>query len=558
MRKIIFNDVSSQYRRSKKQQLMNINLEIQDGELTLLAGSSGSGKSTLVLLLNGIIPHHTRANITGTIDVFGKNPLEEPVLEMSHLVGMLLQDPDSQLATSQVKDEIILTLEFQGKNHEDIDRITDNLLEQFDIQHLAESDSTRMSGGEKQLVALAAMMSLDPSIIILDEPTSNLDPMNTARVLKHVQRFQEEGRTVILIEHKMNEVFNYCPPDRIILIDNGKVLMHQEPKVIFDSPVIQDIGLKIPDVANYIWKCGLPRRKNGSYPWSIADFDDYIQDLDNQQLEQLRQALKLPKRLNLVTNQQLLLFDNATFTYRNQARSAIENVSFSVNKGEFLAIIGNNGAGKSSLVKHVIGLNKPVLGTVMVDDTDSRELTAAKLARNVSFLFQNPDNQLFASTVLKEVKYGPINCGMDKEEAEIRAKEAIEAVKLGAYMDQNPLKLSMGQKQRVAVASSLAMSPEIIVLDEPTTGQDPISLQGIMDLMFKEYEKKVTIIMVTHDMNLVDKVANRVIVMSDRKVIDDGSTDAVFKKSDLLKKCNLEPPIRVQMQKIVEDYLKSN
>ncbi|MFX0150518.1 MAG: ABC transporter ATP-binding protein [Candidatus Hodarchaeota archaeon] len=555
-RKIIFNDVSSQYRRSQEHQLKNISFEINEGELNLLAGPSGSGKSTLVLLLNGIIPHHSRAKVTGTIEVFGKNPVKESVLEMSGYIGMLLQDPDSQLATSRVRDEIILTLEFQGKSHDEINIITETLLKQFKIQNLAENDSTRMSGGEKQLVALAAMMASDPNIIILDEPTSNLDPVNTEKILRHVQRFHEQKKTIILIEHKINEVFTYCPPDKILLMNNGKIIAHKTPNMLFKTTLLEDIGLSIPGVARYIEHSGLRNRKEYNLPFSIPEFKKSITSFSKKELSILRESLRPPKRFNFKTEQILLSFNNITFAYRNQFQSSLTNLSFMINKGEFIAIIGNNGSGKSTLVKHIIGLNKPNTGVVIVSDVDTRESTTAQLASKISFLFQNPDNQIFNSSVLDEVKYAPITCKMPKQVAITRAKASIEAVGLAKYIDHNPLKLSMGQKQRVAVASALAMAPEIIVLDEPTTGQDPSSLNGIMDLMRKEYKTKTNLVMVTHDMDLVDQVANRVIVMSDGKVIADGETDQIFMNREILGQSNLKPPLRIEMLAIVNRYLE--
>jgi energy-coupling factor transport system ATP-binding protein len=227
-----------------------------------------------------------------------------------------------------------------------------------------------------------------------------------------------------------------------------------------------------------------------------------------------------------------------------------------INKGEFIAIVGNNGAGKSTLAKHIIGLNRPTDGIVVVDDRNTKKTTAARLAPSVSFLFQNPDNQLFASSVLKEVMYAPVNCGMSKEEAKERAEKSINSVKLREYSSTNPLKLSMGQKQRVAVASALAMNPKIIVLDEPTTGQDPTSLKGIMDLMLQEYQNDVTIIMVTHDMNLVDSVANRTIVLSQGEILLDDSTDNVFRDKSVMRQANLSPPTRIRMLDIIDSITK--
>ncbi|MCK4847468.1 MAG: energy-coupling factor ABC transporter ATP-binding protein [Candidatus Heimdallarchaeota archaeon] len=553
MREILFEGVSSQYRKSEKEQLQNLNFKITEGELTLLAGPSGSGKSTLVLLLNGIIPHHTRAKVSGSMNVFGKNPLETTVLDMSNTIGMLLQDPDSQLATSRVKDEIILTLEFQGKTPEEIDIIVEKMLTKFDIIDLSDHDSTRMSGGEKQLVALAAMMSRDPSIIILDEPTSNLDPVNTVKVLNHIQKFKEEGKTVILIEHKINEVFEHCPPDKIMLMSDGKIIAHKAPSEILYDPVnyIESIGLSKPYIYNYIKQSNLLKSDN-SGPSSIVEFKEFLKTLNQIQIMQLKKVLSSPERLDLNSQQQLLEFTSVDFKYRNQQKKALKLVNLTVNKGEFIAIVGNNGSGKSTLVKHIIGLNRPTDGSVVVDERNTKKTTAARLAPTVSFLFQNPDNQLFASSVRKEVIYAPMNCGMSKFEANERAEIAINSVKLSEYASTNPLKLSMGQKQRVAVASALAMNPKIIVLDEPTTGQDPTSLKGIMELMLHEYQNDVTIIMVTHDMNLVDSIANRTVVLSQGEILLDDRTDKVFLEKSVMRQANLEPPTRVRMLNIID------
>jgi energy-coupling factor transport system ATP-binding protein len=468
---------------------------------------------------------------------------------------MLLQDPESQLATSRVRDEIIFTLEFQGKSPTEIETKTRTLLTEYEIEHLAESDSTRLSGGEKQLVALAAMMALDPEIIVLDEPTSNLDPVNTEKILHHIQKFREQGRTVILIEHKINEVFNFCPPDRIILMNEGKIITHETPLNLFKTTLLENIGLSTPLIAKYTEKSGLRDRKNDYLPLSISEFKDFATSLTKEELLLLKQSLGPPKRVNLEIDEQVLNFDDVIFAYRNQLQPALRNLSFTINKGEFIAIIGNNGSGKSTLVKHVIGLNKPNSGTVIIGGEDTRKTTAAQLARKISFLFQNPDNQIFNATVLKEVKYAPENCKMPKQEAVNRATTAINAVGLEKYIHQNPLKLSMGQKQRVAVASALAMTPEIIVLDEPTTGQDPSSLKGIMNLMLREYQTKTNIIMVTHDMDLVDQVANRVLVMCESKVITEGETDEIFLNTEILKKSNLKSPVRVQMLSIINSCL---
>ncbi len=556
MKKITFTNVSAKYRRTSESQISDINLEINEGELVLLCGPSGSGKSTLTLLINGIIPHHSRAVVKGEINVFGRNPLQEKVADMANLVGMLLQDPESQLATSKVKDEIIFTLEFQGKSRKEIDMILNELLARFELDHLAEADSIRMSGGEKQIVALAAMLSLNPAIIVLDEPTSNLDPFNTKKVLTHVASFKNEGRTIVLIEHKINEVFNYCQPDKILVMNNGTIIDQGRPLSIFKKGSLERIGLYPPKTWNYCSKIpNLTDVQKNLLPVSYKEYETFLNAISRHQKDELAYLLQNLSRINLKTDQKLMEFSDLSFIYRNQTNTALKDVTFSINKGEFIAIVGNNGAGKSTLVKHIIGLNKPSDGELVIDGKNSRKLTAAKLARKVAFLFQNPDYQIFNATVLKEVSYGAKNCGMLKEEAIKKAKESLKAVKLENYEENDPLKLSMGQKQRVAVASALTMNPEIFVLDEPTTGQDPTSLKGIMDLMLAQYEcSAATIILVTHDMDLVDSVANRVLAMNNGVIIRDDSTENIF-TDEILTKCNLESPVRTKMLQILKNTL---
>jgi len=555
MRKIVFSDISVRYRRTSEEQIHDINLEIEEGQLILLCGPSGSGKSTLTLLFNGIIPHHSRAIVKGEINVFGRNPLEEKVANMANLVGILLQDPESQLATSRVKDEIILTLEFQGKARDEINAILNRLLTRFELDKLAEADSIRLSGGEKQLVALAAMLSLDPDIIILDEPTSNLDPFNTRKVLNHVASFKEEGKTIILIEHKINEVFNYCPPDKIVIMDNGIIFDQGMPKDIVQRDSLQKIGLSPPKIYDYCSRLSLTPNQRENLPFSLAEFQNFVVSLSADQKAELSNFLILTPRMNLKIDQNLMEFSDISFIYRNQIDNALNDITFSINKGELIAIVGNNGSGKSTLVKHMIGLHKPKAGNLIIDGKDSKNWTAAKLARKVAFLFQNPDYQIFNSTVLKEVSYGAKNCGMKKLLAIEKAKESLNLVKLIDFVEKDPLKLSMGQKQRVAVASALTMNPEVYVLDEPTTGQDPTSLKGIMDLMLTEYQRSsATIILVTHDMELVDSVANRVLAMNDGTIVLDDLTENVF-ANPLLSKCNLEPPIRIKMLQVLNQSI---
>ncbi|WP_455464652.1 ABC transporter ATP-binding protein [Candidatus Hodarchaeum mangrovi] len=555
MRQVIFSDVSVRYRRTSEEQISNVNLKINEGQLILLCGPSGSGKSTLTLLFNGIIPHHSRALVKGEINIFGRNPLKEKVANMANMVGMLLQDPESQLATSRVKDEIILTLEFQGKPRDEIDVIMTHILKRFELEKLAEADSIRLSGGEKQLVALAAMLSLDPDIIILDEPTSNLDPLNTRKVLNHVASFKKEGKTIILIEHKINEVFNCCPPDKIIIMNNGIIYDQGMPEDIVQRGSLQKIGLKLPKIYDYCSRLSLTPNQRKILPFSLIDFQNFIKSLSSNQKTELANFLEFSPRMNLKTNQNLMEFSNISFIYRNQLDNALKDVTFSINKGEFIAIVGNNGSGKSTLVKHMIGLNKPKDGNLVIDGKNSKHWTAAKLARKVAFLFQNPDYQIFNSTVLNEVSYGAKNCGMKKLLAIEKAKESLNLVNLNNFVEKDPLRLSMGQKQRVAVASALTMNPEVYVLDEPTTGQDPTSLKGIMDLMLMEYQRSsATIVLVTHDMELVDSVANRVLAMNDGTIVLDDLTDNVF-ANPLLTKCNLEPPIRMKIQQILNESI---
>ncbi len=555
MRQVIFSDVSVRYRRTSEEQISNVNLKINEGQLILLCGPSGSGKSTLTLLFNGIIPHHSRALVKGEINIFGRNPLKEKVANMANMVGMLLQDPESQLATSRVKDEIILTLEFQGKPRDEIDVIMTHILKRFELEKLAEADSIRLSGGEKQLVALAAMLSLDPDIIILDEPTSNLDPLNTRKVLNHVASFKKEGKTIILIEHKINEVFNCCPPDIIVIMNNGIIYDQGMPEDIVQRGSLQKIGLKLPKIYDYCSRLSLTPNQRKILPFSLIDFQNFIKSLSSNQKTELANFLEFSPRMNLKTNQNLMEFSNISFIYRNQLDNALKDVTFSINKGEFIAIVGNNGSGKSTLVKHMIGLNKPKDGNLVIDGKNSKHWTAAKLARKVAFLFQNPDYQIFNSTVLNEVSYGAKNCGMKKLLAIEKAKESLNLVNLNNFVEKDPLRLSMGQKQRVAVASALTMNPEVYVLDEPTTGQDPTSLKGIMDLMLMEYQRSsATIVLVTHDMELVDSVANRVLAMNDGTIVLDDLTDNVF-ANPLLTKCNLEPPIRMKMQQILNQSI---
>jgi len=549
---IKLKNVSYRYPGSSEYALKNVNLKIKEGEVVLITGPSGAGKTTLCSILNGLVPHHYGGELEGDAIVNGINVAEASIGELAFVAGLLFQDPSSQLINPTVEDEIAFGLENKGVPPEQINKVVDYYLRHMGIEHLRRRSPQHLSGGQQQLVALTAVLAMEPEIYVLDEPTSNLDPLNSEMVFEKIFKIaKEQAKTLILVEHKIEKVVDII--DRLIVMNSGQIIYDGPLENILEDTnkydEIIELGVSIPQVTQlYALFRKSKRIATEKIPLKVSEakklFTKYIELQDHKTIEKVCPKYKstTPKK----EKNPIIKVENVHFVYPNGVK-ALDGVSLEIYRGEFVSILGQNGSGKTTLVKHFNGLLKPTSGKVIVDGMDTREVNMIQLVKKVAYCFQNPDEQIFASKVREELIYGPKNLNYPPEKIEEVVTKVSKELGLYDLLDKNPFELSMGQRQIIAVASVLTMEPEILIVDEPTTGQDPKGSHKIMNLMKSLNEQGKTIIVITHDMNLAAEYSDRIIVMNQGKKLLEGSPREVFNKIKILQKAHLEPPQVTQL-----------
>jgi energy-coupling factor transport system ATP-binding protein len=508
--------------------LNNINLEIHEGEFILLAGPSGCGKSTLVQCLNGIIPKVTGGDLRGKIQIGGKDISSCKVHQLSKHVGMVFQNPNAQLFGLTVEEDVAFGPENLGMAREEIQKKLEKSIDIAGIEKLRKRFTFTLSGGEKQRTAIAGVIAMEPKILVFDEPTSDLDPVGTKQVLETVKKLNKDvSITTIMIEHKIDEVFGLA--DRTIVMDRGKIILDGKTCYIFarNLDLLESIGIYPPQLIQL-------SRMLKVKP-SYKEIFSYINSL-NESFKEFSEELTVKKSSPEV------VFEDVWFNYRN-GTPALKGINLEIKKGEFIALIGSNGSGKTTLLSCMIGFIKPSRGRILIDGQDIKNSSVAELAVKVGYLFQNPDLQLFTDTVAQEVGFGLKNRSLATADINKKVAQALEIMELSEYRDQHPHALSRGQRQRLAVASIISMEQDILVLDEPTSGQDRGHLNKFLSQIKKLNDAGKTIIMITHDMSIVAEYAKRTIVMEEGKILMDGRTREVFSRPDILERASIEPPL---------------
>jgi len=506
--------------------LDNINLTVEEGEFILLLGPSGCGKSTLVQCLNGIIPKVASGDLTGEIFINKKNVRDHKVYQLSTDVGLVFQNPDTQLFGLTVEEDVAFGPENLGIEREEIRARVKHSLETVGLKDFKDRFTFTLSGGEKQRTAIAGNLAMEPKILVLDEPTSDLDPAGTKEVfetLKHLNR--DRKITIILIEHKIDEVMGLA--DRSVVMDKGRIILDGNTFDIFsqDLDVLKEIGIHLPQLMRISSLLGV-RPSYKEIVSGLGSMNGSFKDL--------------PAAYHPASGPPQVAFENVEFGYHD-GNLALKGVNLEIRRGEFVALIGPNGSGKTTLLSCLIGLNRPTAGRILINWQDIRKRGVAEQAQVVGYLFQNPDYQLFTDSVHEEVAFGLKNRQSRPDDIEKRVDQALEMMELSEYRDRHPHSLSRGQRQRLAVASILSMEPDIIVLDEPTTGQDRGHLNKFLSRMKMLNEAGKTIILISHDMGVVAEYASRTIVMKDGGILMDASTREVFSRPDILEEASIEP-----------------
>ena len=538
---IKIEDFTFYYSGRQKPALEGVNLEIEDGEFVLVTGPSGGGKSSLCRCLNGLIPHFYGGKVTGRVEVDGLDTLKHSTKELATKVGMIFQDPENQLVTMDVEREIAFGLENLAFPRDLMAKRLEESLDTLGISDLRHRQVHELSGGEKQKVAIASVLALHPKILILDEPTSELDPKSAEEVLAIVQRLNDElGITVILIEHRLDRVIQHV--DRLVVLDGGRVVADGNTRDILSNSYqeITKIGVGMPPImklAHGLKNAGISI--NGM-PLTVKEGRIMLNGV-------FKKSFKSPVQPDRESHSEAVINIEKLWYVYPEGPTALKNISLRVGKGEFLAIMGRNASGKTTLVKHLNGLLKPTRGMVVVDGIDTRKATVAELAGKVGFVFQNPNDHLFADTVEEEIVFPLKNQGLKGEEIKRRVDEMLHRFSLEDYRGQYPRSLSGGEKQRVALASVLAIQPKILILDEPTRGMEYRLKSDLMSFLREYSSQGNTVILVTHDVETVAEHADRVILLSEGEIVVDG------KKRDVLSQALLFSP---QINRLVQAFDK--
>jgi energy-coupling factor transport system ATP-binding protein len=528
---LVIENLTFQYRTRPEKAIGNISFELKPGEMLLIAGSSGCGKTTLARCINGLIPRSYKGTREGRVLLHGKDVAEMQIADVSQTVGTLLQDPERQIVASNVYNEIAFGPENLGLPREEIFARVDSAMKRLKIEYLRERETFNLSGGEKQKVALAGLLAMNPSILLLDEPLASLDPASAHEALEVFRSLADEGKTVVLIEHRVEDAI-FAKPDRLLYMEAGQIKYLGS---IQDLPTeINHREVKLP--AEWVVK-------------RVRQRGEKMDEMKPAPREE-RDALSESKR-----GEALVVFEDVDFRYSDETPLILEKVNLEIYKGDLIAILGPNGAGKSTMVKHTIGLLKPTRGRVLVDGKDTRDLSVAQIAHQIGYVFQSPTHMLYAPTVREELEFGPKNLGFDPLVMQKTVAESISTVNLKGFDEYPPLGLSFGQQKRTTIAAVLAMQSKIMIMDEPTAGQDYSNYTHFMDAMCRPINGAKSVItanfaatlFITHDVDLAVMYANRVLLFGDQHIVADGEPEDVLKDFDLMMRYRVRPTSLLRM-----------
>ena len=531
---LVIENLSFQYRTRPEPAIENISFELKRGELLLIAGSSGCGKTTLARCINGLIPRSYRGRRDGKVLLQGKDVAQMQIADVSQVVGTLLQDPERQIVASNVYNEIAFGPENLGVPREEILARVEGALKRLKIEYLRERETFNLSGGEKQKVALAGLLAMNASILLLDEPLASLDPASAYEALEVFRSLADEGKTIVLIEHRVEDAI-FAKPDRLLYMEAGRVKYLGS---IDDLPTeIDHREVKLPA------------------EWVVKRVRQMGEKIEKTESPQSAESDALSGEAVSKRGEPLVVFENVDFRYSDETPLILQNVNLQIHRGDLVGILGPNGAGKSTLVKHAIGLLKPTSGRVLVEGKDTRSMSVAQIAHVLGYVFQSPTHMLFAPTVREELEFGPRNLDFKTDVMQKTVMESISTVNLNGLEEYPPLGLSFGQQKRTTIAAVLAMRPSIMIMDEPTAGQDYANYTHFMDEMCRPMNGAQSLVaanfaatlFITHDLDLAVTYANRVLLFGDKHVVADGRPEEVLKDFDLLTRYRVRPTSLLRM-----------
>ncbi len=498
--------------------LDDISFTLHKGELLLIAGPSGCGKSTLLKCLNGLIPHSYAGKLVGTIQLAGKTIANLSLRDLAQYVGTMLQDPEKQIIGSTVEQEIAFGLENVDTPRPLMRQKVQAVLKRLHLEAYQKRATFALSGGQRQQVAAAGLLVLEPTIFLFDEPFASLDAFAVDELEQLIEDLRQEGHTIIVVEHRVEETLR-LRPDKVLLMSEGRQVFFGESEAFL--AIADPTQIKLPIEAT-------------------------LRTLESDDPEQIQRTLITPIRSRQSETERsdaqepILEFEHVSYRYATFAPEILHDITFQIRRGETIALLGPNGAGKTTLVKQVLGLLRPNKGTVKLYGKDTHGLSIAQVASQVGYVFQNPGAMLYAPSVRKEVSFGPENLGFATEQLNASVQQAEEALHLLPYEQRSPLSLSFGQQKRVTIASILAMQSKILLLDEPTAGQDYRSYMSFMEHL-RELPNLDALLFITHDLDLALRFTQRVLLLKDGRIVADGAPLQMLRDRALLEECHIRP-----------------
>ena len=544
---IEIQELTFKYSGAKKNALDKISLEIEKGGFVGIIGESGAGKTTLCNCINGLIPHHYTGDFYGSVKVDGNDTFDINAGKLALKVGSVFQDIESQITGYFVEDEILFGLENFGIPADQIERRITDSLETLGISELRHKEISSLSGGQKQKVVIAAILALEPEVLVLDEPTGELDPASSVQIFSLLKKLNEEkGITIVVAEQKIMLLCEFVK--KLIVLEHGTCVHYGEIRsTLTHQKEMEEAGINCPRVLTLTGKMVA----QGLAPAGMKAEDRICLNAE-EAAEFIRKVTKKDYRVkpcdvceaNSVKNDTtaqddvVLEFSHVGFSYNETAN--VRDLNVKVHKGDFISIIGSNGAGKSTFSKLTNGLLKPSIGDVFVLGKNTKQQKVSALAKHIGFLFQNPDRQICCATVREEIAFSLRNNGIAEDEIKARVAKTLEEFKFDG--DTEPFNMSRGQRQRLCLACLIALNPEILILDEPTTGLDYRECMEVMSRIRELNENGTTVIMVCHDMEVVLDFAKTIIVMNRGEILGQGATRSVLSNKALLNKARLLPP----------------